>query len=208
MVSSFINRYLVKIGETWPADANKLRLSPRAFEKLRSHFHLSSPFLNALANIHHTSPRYIPCQGNNSSNNFDFWFFVPVRVQVPCLTVSPHRSSSKGKSQMNPLNYLHLTLPGVPDVDIRGFKIAVYYTYDVDTGQAFSFVFNFQDGRWKKAAEEPILRLKEMVRDCRSKPLARDPVYLHMATLNSCFRWWDNALNSVNDQLIAYVRDH
>jgi hypothetical protein len=131
-----------------------------------------------------------------------------VRVQVPCLNVSPHKSGSKGKSQMNPLNYLHLTLPGVPDVDIRGCKIAVYYTYDVDTAQAFSFVFNFQDGRWKKAAEEPILRLKDMVRGCRSTPLARDPVYLHMAILNSVLRWWDNALNSVNDQLIAYVRGH
>ncbi|PMD22291.1 hypothetical protein NA56DRAFT_98631 [Hyaloscypha hepaticicola] len=104
---------------------------------------------------------------------------------------------------MNPLNYLHLAHPD-GDIDIRGSKIAVYYTFNPDTEQAFSFVFNFQDGRWKKVVEEPILRLREMYRGCNSVDLGRDPIYLQTAILNSVLRWWNNLLNSFNDQLIAY----
>ena len=106
---------------------------------------------------------------------------------------------------MNSLNYLHLTLPGVQDLDIRGCKIGVCYTFDVHAGRAFSFVFNFQHGRWKKVAEKPILRLRDMVRTCPSPSLARDPIYLQMAVLSSVVYWWDNALHSFNDQLIVYV---
>jgi hypothetical protein len=104
---------------------------------------------------------------------------------------------------MNPLNYLHLVHP---DVDIRGSKIAVYYLFNTETDQAFSVVFNFQDGRWKKVVEEPILRLRDIYRGCDSASLGRDPVYLQTAILNSVLRWWNNSLNSFNDQLIAYVR--
>lgn len=197
----FVNRFLVKPNEPWPVDANKLRLSHSAFESLRSHFQLSSPFLNALAHIQHPSPRSFPSQ--QSDRNLDFWFFVPVRVQVQCIDKKAHMSGSKGKSQMNPLNYLHLVHP---DLDIRGSKIAVYYSFSTDSGRCFSLVFNFQDGRWKRVVEEPILRLRQSYRDCNSAAVGRDPIYLQTAILHSVLRWWNNALNSFNDQLIAYVR--
>jgi hypothetical protein len=106
---------------------------------------------------------------------------------------------------MNPLNYLHLAHPD-GDIDVRGSKIAVYYSFNPDTGQAFSLVFNFQDGRWKKVVEEPILRLREIYRGCDAVDLGRDPIYLQTAILNSILRWWNNLLNSFNDHLIAYVR--
>jgi hypothetical protein len=110
--------------------------------------------------------------------------------------------SSKGKRQMNPLNYLHLL---DPDVDIRGSKIAVNYRVDAQTGQASSLVFNSQDGRWKKIVGEPILRLREFYQGSSDSKIGSDPIYLQMAIMSSVLRWWNNALNSFNDQLIAYV---
>lgn len=104
---------------------------------------------------------------------------------------------------MNPQNCLHLLHP---DVDIRGFKIAIYYLFRKETNEATSVVFNFQDGRWRKAIEEPIVRIRDIYRGCESVHLARDPVYVQTAFLSSVLRWWNNSLNSFNDQLIAYVR--
>lgn len=201
-ISRFINRFLVRGDEQWPDDANKLRLSQVAFELLRSSCHISLSFINTLANIQHPSPASFPNRA--TQDNLDFWFFVPVRVQVKCNDHKAH-VSSKGRSQMNPLNYLHLT---GPEVDIRGSKVAVHYLLrHGDTDESVAVVFNFQDGRWKKVVEEPIVRLKNAYRDCNSAHLGRDPIYLQMAILNSVLRWWNNSLNSFDDQLISYVRN-
>jgi hypothetical protein len=104
---------------------------------------------------------------------------------------------------MNPLNYLHLPQPAV---DKRGSKIAVYYLFNRSTKYASTLVFNFQDGRWKKVVEEPIHRIRDIYRDCENKDFGRDPFHLQAAALSSVLRWWNNSLNSLNDQLIAYVR--
>ena len=115
-----------------------------------------------------------------------------------------HIPSSAGKSQMNPLNYLHLSKH---EVDVRGSQIAIYFRYNRDTEKSSTIVFNFQDGRWKRVVEEPILRIKEILGgDCRDCS-ARDPFYTQAVFLTSVLRWWNNALNSFNDQLIAYVRN-
>lgn len=127
---------------------------------------------------------------------------MPIRVQVQCADKSAH-ASSKAKSQMNPLNYLHLA---GPDVDIRWSKVAVYYRFSHHPDKSFAIVFNFQDGRWKKVVEEPIVRLKDAYKDCDSPDIGRDPIYLQMAILNCVLRWWNNSLNSFNDQMISHVR--
>lgn len=199
LILRFVNRFLVRPNEPWPDDARKFRLSQSSFELLRSHLQLPWPFLNALANIYHPSPRKL--SSHAVGTNLSSWFFVPVRVQVRCLDKKSH-CSSRGKSQMNPVNYLHLTHP---DIDIRGSKIAVFYSFSATTSKAFSLVFNFQDGRWKKVVEEPILRLREIFQTRNLVGLGRDPVYLQTTILNSVLRWWNNSLHSFNDQLIAYV---
>jgi len=105
---------------------------------------------------------------------------------------------------MNPSNYLHLPHP---EVDIRGSKIAVYYLFNASLKHASVLVINFQDGRWKKVVEEPILRLRDIYRGCDNKDFGRDPFHLQTAVFSSVLRWWSNSLNSFNDQLIAYVRN-
>ncbi|KAH7157288.1 hypothetical protein B0J13DRAFT_167676 [Dactylonectria estremocensis] len=131
--------------------------------------------------------------------NLSFWFFLPIRVQVKCRDPKAH---IKGKSQMNPINYLHLD---GPNVDVRGSKIALHFWADgEDRGSTKAVVFNFQDGRWKRVVEEPIFRLRDSYQDCQSWRLGRDPIHLQMAIFNSALRWWNNSLSSVDDQLITY----
>ncbi|KAF2659690.1 hypothetical protein K491DRAFT_689038 [Lophiostoma macrostomum CBS 122681] len=197
-----MNRYLVKKGVPWPQDANKFRLSPSAFAHLRSYFNLSLTFTSSLANIHHPPARACPLPSQMSTNTLDFWFILPVRVQVDCPDKKKgHASYSTGKSQMNPLNYLHLSKP---EVDIRGSHIGVYFRFDEKSVRSSTLLVNFQDGRWRRIVEEPILRIKEAMEAKEREDSGRDPFYLQTILVTSILRWWSNALNSFNDQLIAH----
>jgi hypothetical protein len=145
----------------------------------------------------------MPRASHISDKLFDFWLLLPVRVQVQCPNKKKsHLSSAAGKSQMNPLNYLHLPRS---EVDIRGSQIAMYFLFNPDDKVCSTIVFNFQDGRWSRVVEEPILRVKEALQESCKNGSGRDPFYVQAVFLTSALRWWNNALNSFNDQLIAYV---
>ncbi|KAH8743418.1 hypothetical protein BGZ57DRAFT_980425 [Hyaloscypha finlandica] len=102
---------------------------------------------------------------------------------------------------MNPLNYLHLSHP---DVDIRGSHIAIQFRFHVETKTSSTVVLNFQDGRWWKVIEEPISRIKESMTVASRSNSGHDPFHTQAVFLTSALRWWSNALNGFNDQLIAY----
>lgn len=108
---------------------------------------------------------------------------------------------------MNPLNYLHLANTK-PEVDIRGSQIGIYFRFDQEKLRGLTLVINFQDGRWRRVVEEPIMRVKETLEDAGRGDSGKDPFYLQTVFLTSILRWWSNALNSFNDQLIAYVSSH
>ena len=103
---------------------------------------------------------------------------------------------------MNPLNYLHLAQPAV---DVRGSQIAIYFTFDPDTKTSSAVVLNFQDGRWSKVVEEPILRVRESLEQGNRNGCGQDPFIIQAVLLTSALRWWSNVLSSFNDQLISYV---
>ena len=105
---------------------------------------------------------------------------------------------------MDPKNYLHL--PG-PSIDIRGSQIGLYFVTDLEEKLYSSIVFNFQDGRWSKVVEEPISRIKEALQEGSQNGSGQDPFYVQAVYITSALRWWNNALNSFNDQLVAYVRE-
>lgn len=198
----FINRYLVRTGITWPRDSNKLRLSASAFNLLSSHFEMSPTFIASLANIHQSTGRGLPRPSRIPKHDFGFWYLLPVRVQVQCSdTKRKHASRLPSSSQMNPLNYLHLSRH---EVDIRGSQIAIYFQFNQDADKTSTIIFNFQDGRWRRVVEEPIFRLKETLKDGYKNFSTRDPFYTQAIFLTSVLRWWNNALNSFNDQLISY----
>lgn len=106
---------------------------------------------------------------------------------------------------MNPFNYLHL-----PDrqADIRGHYIALYARYNKRLCSATLLVFDFIDGRWSKSAREPYHRIKEAIGQSKTLALSEDIFYPHFIFLTSAMRWWGVFLDSLNDQLIKYVRWH
>ncbi len=87
---------------------------------------------------------------------------------------------------MNPLNYLHLPRA---EVDIRGFQIAIYFMFNPDTKLSSTIILNFQDGRWSKFVEEPILRVKEALQEGCKSGSRRDPCYVQAVFLTSALRW-------------------
>jgi hypothetical protein len=194
----------VKGDSAAPEDPNKLRLSKQAFSILRSHFGMSPSFISTLANLHKPLERACPCPSMSGDTAFNFWVILPVRVQVQCTNKKKsHISCTVGRSQMNPLNYLHLPSPGV---DIRGSQIAIYFHWNPEIRMSSTIVLNFQDGRWWKVIEEPISRVKEALETAAKNNSGQDPFHIQAIFLTSALRWWNNALNSFNDQLIAYVR--
>ena len=64
---------------------------------------------------------------------------------------------------------------------------------------------NFMDGRWSKPVEEPKRRIKESLQSPQLRT-EEDHFFPHAIYISSVLRWWMNALTSVHDQLIAYVR--
>jgi hypothetical protein len=200
---SCINRYLVKEHGAPPDDSNMLRLSANSFHLLQNKFQFSPTFISSLTNLHKPLQRSIPCNSTTDGTTFNYWVILPVRVQVQCLNKKKsHVASTAGRSQMNPLNYLHLSHP---DVDIRGSHIAIHFSFHVETKTSSTVVLNFQDGRWWKVIEEPISRIKESMTVASRSNSGHDPFHTQAVFLTSALRWWSNALNGFNDQLIAYV---
>ena len=205
-VISFINKYLVEDRNVpIPLDANKLRISRKAFRSLASHYRVPSAFIFALCRYYLPSGRGSRILDNPSAHkSLDIWYILPVRVQVPCTNNRQEHSSSTARSnQMNPFNYLHL-----PDaeVDIRGSCIAVSFSLDMEFSSFTTIAFNMMHGGWPKVVEEPQKRIAETIQNwLGSAQCLNSGCFVHFIYLTSAARWWTNALHSVNEQLIAYV---
>ncbi len=205
LVSSFVNRFLVRSKRVVvPSDATKLRVSRVALEHIVSMLGIPLAFVFAL------SRHYLPSgQGYHSKlsgsqcTGSDFWYTLPVRMQVMCTdSQRGHVTSTAGSNQMNPFYYLHLSDQAV---DIRGSQIALNFRYTNQGNATAMLAVNFIDGRWPKTVQEPELRIKEILNDGSQSHLSTDPFFVHLVYLNSVVKWWTNALKSIHDQLIAYV---
>lgn len=107
---------------------------------------------------------------------------------------------------MDPLHFLHLQDVGI---DIRSSHIAILSRHFPEHGGHMTLVFNFMDGRWSHAADEPRRRFHEIYErpdESQTSSIKRYPLTAHFIYFTSAIRWWTNALSSVNEQLIAYVR--
>jgi hypothetical protein len=105
---------------------------------------------------------------------------------------------------MNPFNYLHLPHA---EVDIRGSSIAIYSNHDTKSRNSTFVIFNLLDGRWDKAVEEPRVRISDAIDRSSKSGQPLSPYFPHLIYLTSVSRWWTNAMSSVNNQLISYVRE-
>jgi hypothetical protein len=133
------------------------------------------------------------------------WYMLPVRVQVDCTdTIRKHQDTTAGSNQMDPFNYLHLESEGL---DIRGSQIAVLFQYDSAKRATTTVSISLQDGRWSRVVEEPQKRISEQLENGGLAHCEADPFFIHVVFVTSALRWWRNALDSFNNQLIAHVQD-
>lgn len=200
----FANRYLFKDRQVeGPHDSNKLRVSADAFRLLMSYCDVSPAFIYTLSR-HYLPTRHSFRIIHESEDlcSYDQWYFLPVRVQVECTGKErSHATSTAGISQMNPFHYLHL-----PDeeLDIRSSQIAVFLRHDDELRITSMIAVNFIDGRWADIVEEPQRRTEEVLAYADMLELEKHSAFIHLVFLSTVSRWWTNALNSVNEQLIAY----
>jgi hypothetical protein len=108
-----------------------------------------------------------------------------------------------GVTRWIPFHYLHLQDGGI---DIRGSQIDVFCQYDFDRHKASFLCVSLQDGRWSRLVEEPLRRVQESLQHRPRSGEIHDPFGVHVVYLTSILRWWNNTLDSFNDQLISHVR--
>ncbi len=200
-----MNKFLVKKkASSVPDDGAKLRISKAALEHTISTRDIPLDFVFALSRFFLPSGRrFSSTFSGPGCNGGDCWFILPIRIQVLCTdTRDGHVTSRMGSNQMNPFHYLHL-----PDqkVDIRGSQIALSFRYTDGDRATNMLAVNFIDGRWPKIVQEPEKRIKEILSDNGQSHNRADPFFIHLVYLTSIMRWWTNALNSIHQQLIAYV---
>ena len=200
-----MNKFLVKKRTTVvPNDGAKLRISKAALEHTLSTLDIPLDFVFALSRFFLPSGRrFSSTLSGSGAIERDCWYILPVRIQVLCTdTQDGHVTSRMGSNQMNPFHYLHL-----PDqkVDIRGSQIALSFRYTDTDRTTRLLAVNFIDGRWPKTVQEPEKRIKEILNDKENGHTSADPFFIHLVYLTSAMRWWMNALNSIHEQLIAYV---
>jgi hypothetical protein len=103
---------------------------------------------------------------------------------------------------MDPFHYLHLESE---KLDIRGSQIGILFQCEASKRTTNVLAISLQDGRWSKTVEEPQRRIKETLNHLGIPACEEDPFFVHLVYLTSVLRWWRNALDSFNNQLIAHV---
>ncbi|RYP24428.1 hypothetical protein DL767_008598 [Monosporascus sp. MG133] len=104
---------------------------------------------------------------------------------------------------MDPFHYLHLEHE---NLDIRGSQIAVLFQQDFLGKHTTTLAISFQDGRWSKLVNETRRRIQECLDVLGEDVCGEDPFFVHLVFMTSALRWWRNALDSFNNQLIAYEK--
>jgi len=187
-----------------PRDPKKLRISAPAFRLLMSHIDPPLSFINSFC-------RYYQPPGKGFRRNYkqraceslDVWYILPLRVQVECTdSITKHSKSAAGSNQMDPFNYLHLDNE---KLDIRGSQIGILFKYDFVTCSTTTVSISLQDGRWSRVVKEPQRRIQETIDRMAYDECEEDPFFVHVIVMTSALRWWRNALDSFNNQLIAHV---
>jgi hypothetical protein len=185
--------------EQVPEDANRLRISAASFEALAKRL-LPPAFVFAISRHYLPNGRGSRSIRIKSCTTVDFWYLLPIRVQVECSTSAAISSSNPAGNQMNPFHKLHL--PGV-ELDIRRTCVGVFCRVDTTTKRVAFVTFDFMHGRWPKVALEPSRRIDEAMKRRGNAPYGHG-YFVHLVYLSSAVRWWTNSLNSVNEQLIIY----
>lgn len=166
---------------------------------------LQIPLSFVLALSHHYLPngrgsRKVQIQ---KSEAFDFWYILPIRVQVEASSGSSRvPEDARDPTQMNPFHRLDL-----PDIKLSIHRSCIgIFSRVVPGSKRMTFVaFDFMHGRWTKVALEPSQRIDQVMRLKKNARMGCGfGAFSHLVYLTSTTRWWTHALNSVNEQLVEY----
>lgn len=106
---------------------------------------------------------------------------------------------------MNPFHKLHL--PNAKR-DIYRSCVGIFVRVDMATRKVTAATFDFMHGRWPKVATEPKSRIESVMKHRNAGDVSNtkydNGAFVHLVYLSSAARWWTNALNSINEQLIEY----
>ncbi|KAF5011000.1 hypothetical protein FDECE_2870 [Fusarium decemcellulare] len=92
-------------------------------------------------------------------------------------------------------------------LDIHRSCVGIFSRVDPASKRFTFFTIDFMHGRWPRVAMEPKERILEVLRrQATTETAFGREFHVHLVYLSSATRWWTNALNSVNEQLIVYER--
>jgi hypothetical protein len=186
-------------------DSRELAISNKALKFLINYLGLPASFVSAICQ------NYQPCgtgfrmlTTNEAMRSWDYWALIPFRVRDICKQVESERihTSSAGKNQMNPYNYIHLKDVGE---DIRGSHVALHVHYDDRTKLTTAFSITFLDDRFKNLIDMPLKRLEASMQANGHEFRTDDGLLVHMTYLNVIVDWWNDVFYSFNEQLVQEV---
>lgn len=185
-----------------PDDANKLRISGDCLEALATKLSLPHAFIFALSRHYLPNGRGSRRIQINGAAAFDFWYLLPVRVQVASgAAQGAVPDHDTGRNQMDPFNKLQLADHGI---EIHRSCVGIFCRTEAVSRRTLFVTFDYMHGgKGPKVALEPKERIDEVVDH------NRDNIYglgssIHLVYLSSAARWWTNTLHSVNMQLITH----
>lgn len=179
----------------------RLQVSQQVFRLLLSTYQVPIAFVTSLARP------YLVCgTGFRRSipDSWDHWCLIPVRVVTSCrVQASDHTKSRAGSNQMDPFHYIHLS---GAQVDIRGSHIGLFIQHNTSTRGITVIAVNLLDSRLRDLIEEPLVRIKEAIKQRSSMGLVISSRFIHLIYLSSALRWWNNVLLCFNQQLVMHEK--
>lgn len=198
---SFVYKHIVETRTSHvPDDANKLRISGDCLEALATKLSLPPAFIFALSRHYLPNGRGTRRLQLNGATAFDFWYILPVRVQVVSgVGAAPDHDTRR--NQMDPFNKLQLA---DHDIEIHRSCIGIFCRTDASSRRTVFVTFDYMHGgKGPKVALEPKERIDEVVNHNRGRIQGLSSS-IHLVYLSSAARWWTNTLHSVNMQLITH----
>lgn len=198
---SFVYKHIVETGASRvPDDANKLRISGDCLEALATRLSLPHAFIFALSRHYLPNGRGTRRLQLNGATAFDFWYLLPVRVQVSSgVGLVPDHDT--GRNQMDPFNKLQLA---DHDIEIHRSCIGIFCRIYASSRRTVFVTFDYMHGgKGPKVALEPKERIDEVLSHNRDNIHGLSSS-IHLVYLSSAARWWTNTLHSVNMQLITH----
>lgn len=128
---------------------------------------------------------------------------LPVRIVVPCSPGESHAKSVAGQNQMDPFNYIHLSLSDRA-VDVRGWEIGLFVQH-MPPDKTKILCVSLLDVPGSQEIDKVIDYIKESIRARGDQTAGSEVFFVLPDIFSTAVNWWDNVLEAVHCQLVAHV---